>query len=168
MARADRRDLILKELEDALATMDPIILMTGEPIATGNIVRNRNQLPAEKTPGIILLDADETRDLRFPQNQGRGGPPGSGMMIMRPEVYVVLDVRQPPNKNVGQDLDIARAAIIATVLKNKNLQLLTGSGGVISYDGCITDLARNRQMKGQMGLMFSLGYPFIPGEFKDD
>jgi hypothetical protein len=134
-------------------------------IAAGNIVHNRDQLPAEKVPGIILLDADETKDPRFLQNSGRSTPSGPGMMKMTPEIYVVLDVRQPANKNVGEDLILARAAIMRLILRDTGLQAITGSGGSIVYDGCYTDLARNRQMKGQMGLSFTFGYPFIPGEF---
>ncbi len=134
-------------------------------IAAGNIVHNRDQLPAEKVPGIILLDADETKDPRFPSNQGRGGPPGPGMMKMTPEIYVVLDVRQPQNTNVGEDLILARAAIMDLITHDATLQAITGSGGSICYDGCYTDLARNRQMKGQMGLSFTFGYPYVPDEF---
>ncbi len=134
-------------------------------IKPGNIVHNRDELPAEKVPGIVLLDADETKDPRFPQNSGRSERSGPGMMKMTPEIYVVLDVRKPANLNVGEDLILARAAIMDAVLHDKTLQAITGSGGSIVYDGCYTDLARNRTMRGQMGLSFTFGYPFIPGEF---
>jgi hypothetical protein len=164
----DRRKLILDQLFSLLSGLT--IALTGGQTATvipaGNIVRNRDQLPAELVPGIILLDADETKDQRFPQNPGRQGPSGPGMMRMTPEIYVVLDVRQPQNTNVGEDLLLAREAIMALVLADPTLQSLVGSGGVIIYDGAYTDLARNRTMRGQMGLSFTFGYPFVPGEFK--
>lgn len=160
----DRRALILARLEEILGTL-AVTLTTGA-IAPGNIVRNRDELPAELVPGIILLDADEVKDQRFPQNSGRGGPPGPGVMKMTPEIYVVLDVRKPKNKLVGEDLLTARAAIIALVMGDRDLQAITGSSGSITYDACITDLARNRTMRGQMGLSFTFGYPFVPGEFK--
>lgn len=142
-----------------------IELTDGSVIAAGNIVHNRDELPAEKVPGIILLDADEVRDPRFQSNQGRGERPGPGMMKMTPEIYVVLNVRKPQNVNVGEDLNLARAAILNLVLHDPGLQKITGSGGAIVVDGCYTDLARNRQMKGQMGLSITFGYPFIPDEF---
>lgn len=142
-----------------------VTLTDGSVIAAGNIVHNRDELPAEKVPGIILLDADEVRDPRFPSNQGRSERPGPGMMKMTPEIYVVLNVRKPQNVNVGEDLNLARAAIIDLVLHDPVLQKATGSSGTIVLDGCYTDLARNRQMKGQMGLSITFGYPFIPDEF---
>lgn len=160
----DRRDRILDELETLLSSLT-IELTTGV-IPAGNFLRNRDELPKELVPGIILLDADELRDPRFPTNQGRGGPPGPGYMKMTPEVYIVLEVRKPHNKLVGKDLNKARNAIIAAVYGDKTLQQLTGEGGSIQYDGAITDLARNRTMRGQMGLSFTFGYPFIPGEFR--
>src|ERR1035437_10120531 len=160
----DRRALILETLLTALSRLS-ITLTDGSLIAAGNIVHNRDELPAEKVPGIILLDADEVRDLRFAQNQGRGERTGPGMMKMTPEIYIVLDVRKPHNKNVGEDLNLARVAIINLVVHNKDLQTITGSGGSIIYDGGVTDLARNRTMRGQMGLSFTFSYPFIPDEF---
>jgi hypothetical protein len=164
-ARADRRALILETLVTALSGLS-VTLTDGSVIAAGNIVHNRDELPAEKVPGIILLDADEVRDLRFPQNSGRSERPGPGMMKMTPEIYVVLDVRKGAlqNKNVGEDLNLARAAIMNLVLHTKDLQIITASGS-IAYDGCVTDLARNRTMRGQMGLSFTFSYPFIPDEF---
>ena len=160
---ADRRDMILARLETMVSGM--VITLSTGTIPAGNFVRNRDELPGDKVPGIILLDADETKDPRFPSNQGRSSRPGPGMMKMTPEIYVVLDVRKPQNKLVGEDLILARAAIMRAVLRDATLQAVTGPGGSIVYDGCYTDLARNRQMKGQMGLSFTFGYPFIPDEF---
>jgi hypothetical protein len=86
------------------------------------------------------------------------------MMKMTPEIYVVLDVRKPQNKNVGEDLSVARSAILKAILGDKTLSTITGSNGSINYDGCITDLARNRQLQGQMGVSFTFSYPWLPGE----
>lgn len=164
MTAVDRRVLILQELESLLGGLD-IELTTGR-IPAGNFVRNRNELPADKVPGIILLDADEVADPRYQRpNLGRDlatVPPQ--MMKMTPEIYVVLDVRKPQNINVGEDLSVARAAIVKAILTDKTLYTITGSNGQILYDGCVTDLARNRVMQGQMGLSFTFSYPFIPGE----
>jgi hypothetical protein len=156
--------MILDRLTTILSGLS-ITLTDGSVIAAGNIVHNRDELPAEKVPGIVLLDADEVRDQRFPNRDGRGTRPGPGMMRMTPEVYVVLDVRKPQNINVGEDLNLARAAILDLVLHDATLQQITGAGGTITLDGCYTDLARNRTMKGQMGLSITFAYPFIPDEF---
>lgn len=156
--------MILERLTTILSGLS--IELTEGTIPVGNFVRNRDQLTKELVPGVILLDADEVRDTRFPTNTaGRSTPPGPGMMKMTPEIYVVLDVRIPHNKNVGEDLNLARAAILDLVFRDPDLQMFTGSGSIV-YDGCVTDLARNRQMKGQMGLSISFTYPLIPGEFR--
>ena len=165
-AKADRRALILETLVTALSGLS-VTLTDGSAIAAGNIVHNRDELPADRVPGIILLDADEVRDPRFPQNPGRSERSGPGFMKMTPEIYVVLDIRKGAlqNKNVGEDLNLARAAIMNLILRTtKDLLVLTNEGSIV-YDGCVTDLARNRTMKGQMGLSFTFSYPFIPDEF---
>lgn len=163
-ALADRRAMILDRLFEILKGLT--IDLTVGTIPSGRIVRNRDELPKELVPGIILLDGDETKDPRFPQNSGRGLPVSPGMMRMSPEVYVVLDVRKPQNANAGEDLNLARAVILNAVLHDKTLGTIVGSNGSIVFDGAYTDLARNRQMKGQMGLAFTFVYPFIPTEFK--
>lgn len=164
MTAVDRRVLILQELERLLSTLD-IELTTGR-IPAGNFVRNRNELPADKVPGIILLDGDEKPDPRFKRpNIGRDlqtVPPQ--MMAMTPEIYVVLDVRKPQNKNVGEDLTVARSAILKAIILDRTLYQICDTNGQITYDGLVTDLARNRTMQGQMGMVFTFSYPFIPGE----
>lgn len=163
MTQIDRRVLILSELEDLLGKLT-VTLSTGA-IEAGNFVRNRNELTAEKRPGIILLDGDETPDPRVPAPPtGRDTAIAPRIMLMRPEIYVVLETRKPQNKNLGEDLSIARAAIIAAVLKDRTLQQIVGTNGQIIYDGCVTDLARNRTMEGQIGISFTFVYPFIPFE----
>jgi hypothetical protein len=139
------------------------IELTNGVIPAGNIVHNRNELPAEMVPGLILLDADEVAT-PIPHAQGRALRPGTCLMRMTPEIYVVLDVRKPQNTKVGDDLNLARAAILNCLLHDPTLQTITGSNGLIQYDGCVTDLARNRTMKGQMGLSITFTYPFIPDE----
>jgi hypothetical protein len=164
MTAVDRRVLILQELESLLSGLS-ITLSTGV-IPAGNFVRNRNELPADKVPGIILLDGDEAADPRYQRPQiGRDlttVPPQ--IVRMTPEIYVVLDVRKPQNINVGEDLSAARAQLMRAILTDKTLYTICGSNGQVTYDGVVTDLARNRTMQGQMGLLFTFTYPFIPGE----
>jgi hypothetical protein len=159
----DRRVLILNELETLLSGLD-IELTTGR-IAAGNFARNRNELTTAKRPGILLLDGDEVADPRVPQMQGgRDTAVPPRIMKMTPEIYVVLEDRKPNNKGVGTDVSIARAAVVKAILLDKTLRDITGSNGGIVYDGCVTDLARNRVMEGQVGISFTFIYPFIPSE----
>lgn len=160
----DRRGLILARLEALLPTL-AIEISTGV-IPVTHFVRNREELPEEFVPGVILLDGDEMRDPRFPDNTGRAMRSGPGVMKMSPEIYVVLQVRKPKNVNVGEDLLVARTAIVYAVTHDETLDLICGSTGGITFDACVTDLARNRHMRGQMGLSFTFSYPFIPDELK--
>lgn len=162
----DRRDKILARLEALLSGLT--ITLSSGTIPAGNFVRNRNELPAGLVPGIILLDADEVQDpraLKLPN--GSKLPPGVQLMKMTPEVYVVLDVRKPQNVGVGEDLNIARAKILRAVFTDAELLDICGSNGGITYDGCVTDLARNRQMQGQLGLSLTFVYPLFPQELQD-
>ena len=159
----DRRTDILAQVHTLLNSLE--ITLSDGTIPAKNFVHNRNELPKELVPGIILLDADEVSDPRGIQAPpGRGGPPGAKLMRMTPEIYVVLDVRKPNNVQVGEDLNKARLAILGTILNDKTLQAIVGSNGQISYDGCVTDLARNRTMQGQLGVSITFVYPLVPGE----
>lgn len=170
MAQTDRRQMILDRCWDLFSGFSLDLL--GGPngavqIKPGNVARNRADLQAEKVPGILLLDADEIRDSRQLQPN-----PGSQMtrmpaqiMKMTPETYIVLDTRPVGNENFGKDLNTTRLAILNLVMTDEQLWRIVGSNGNIVYDGCVTDLARNRTMKGQMGLSFTFTYPLIVREF---
>jgi hypothetical protein len=166
----DRRQLVLDRLYALLGGLT--IPLQGGPtgplsIVPGNIVQNRNELPKEKVPGIIILDGDEIKDPRA-QLATRGLTETrvpSSIMKMTPEVYVVLDTRGITNENVGRDLNTARLAILAAVLPDTQLQNIVGANGNIVYDGCVTDLARNRTMKGQLGISVTFTYPLIRSEY---
>lgn len=170
MTQRDRRQEVLDrvwELINALA----VDLAGGpngpKPILAGNADRNRNQLQDDKVPGFLVLDADEVRDPSFRQ-------PNPGMvqarmpaqvMKMTPEIYVVLDVRGVTNENVGKDLNTARLAILNAIMLDQQLLNIVGTNGNITYDGCVTDLARNRTMKGQLGISVTFTYPLLIQEF---
>lgn len=166
----DRRQEILDRL-DALFSGVTINLAGGPngPIAIvpAHYVRNRNELQKDKVPGIILLDADEVQDPRVltPPRGGTETRMPVQLMRMTPEVYVVLDERGVQNKNVGKDLNTARLALLNLVFTDGQLQTIVGANGKISYDGAVTDLARNRTMKGQLGMSFTFTYPLILAEY---
>jgi hypothetical protein len=167
----DRRQAVLSRLDALLSDIGPIVLLGGPngatTIAEGNYVLNRNALPENLVPGIILMDADEVRNVRQTQP-----PPGMAqrgvsdqVMSMTPEIYIVLDVRKPQNENVGADLNTARLAILAAVLPDTGLWNIVGANGNIVYDGCVTDLARNRLVQGQMGISITFSYPLKRTEY---
>jgi len=168
----DRRELVLERLAAILSGLNIPILGGPEPakvtlIPAGNFVRNRNELGDKQVPGIILLDADEVQvPYRRPERgQIERGVPDT-IMKMTPEIYVVLDVRGITNENVGQDLNAARLAILSAVLPDQELQKIVGSNGDVCYDGSVTDLARNRTMKGQLGISLTFKYPLRLTEYR--
>jgi hypothetical protein len=172
MTTADRRDEILNQLFALLSGLtitlsaDNASLQLPTQIPAGNIVRNRNELPKNLVPGIIMCDADELNNrsmVRPKRGQTETGIPPQ-LIDMTPEIYVVLDVRKPTNVNVGADLDLARLAILAVILPDETLQSIVGANGDIIYDGSVTDLARNRTMEGQLGLSVTFTYPLLPSE----
>lgn len=167
----DRRELILDRIYDLLSELSIPILGDGANgptlIAAGNIVRNQHDLDEKAVPGIILLDADEVksqRQVRPERGHRENGVPDS-VIKMTPEIYVVLDTRGVTNVNVGQDLNTARLAIMGTILPDLTLQSIVGDNGDIVYDGCVTDLARNRLMKGQLGISITFTYPLKVDEY---
>jgi len=170
----DRRAAVLDRLEELLSGMTIQLTGTNGTPATippGNFVRNRNELPGPNpadpqsgpglVPGIILLDADEINDPRaVPRPPGLvQGQMAPQIVKMTPEIYVVLDTRKKSNPNVGEDLNLARLAILAAIMPDSDIQEIVGPNGRITYDGCVTDLARNRTMKGQLGISLTFSYP---------
>ena len=115
----DRRQLVIDRLIALLGGLT--IPLLGGPSATedfaivpGNIVHNRNELPKDKVPGIIILDADEIKDPRaqLPTRGLTETRVPSNIMKMTPEIYVVLDTRGINNENMGEDLNTARLTIL--------------------------------------------------------
>lgn len=166
----DRRQEVLDRLEAIFGGLT--IDLLGGPngavqIVPGHFVRNRNELQKNKVPGIILLDADEVKDPRTPKEPPSGQqlrmPPQ--LMRMTPEVYVVLDERGVENKNAGKDLNTARLAILNVLMTDRQLWEIVGANGNIVYDGSVSDFARNRTMKGQLGMSVTFTYPLLVQEF---
>ena len=149
----DRRELVLVRLLAILATVPPIQV----------VVRNRGELPVDKRPAIILLDADETARLNVPQSRGRliAAP---CLVDMTPEIYVVMDLREPPNELIGKDMNAMRVKIVHAIYTDEDLKKILSSNGDIRYAGTATDMASGRSMEGQMHIRLTFTYPLIPSE----
>ncbi len=166
MTQRDRRQEILDRVWELINALG-ITLAGGpngpKPILAGNANRNRNQLQDDKVPGFLVLDADEVRDpnLRQPAPGLTQARMPVQIMKMTPEIYVVLDGRGVTNENVGKDLNTARLAILDALMTDVQLMKIVGPNGNITYDGCVTDLARNRTMKGQLGISVTFTYPLL-------
>lgn len=159
----DRRDLLLERVYAILQGLAGQQIGTGPVVQAANIVRNRGEMPTDKRPAIILMDADETSNK---EAFGRGRPGSTPLLVeVRPEIYVCLEGRKPQNLSVGEDLNAFRIAILKLVLFDSQLATIIGSPtGEIRYEGCLTDLARGRNEDGELGMMIAFRYPFIPTE----
>lgn len=150
----DRRELISQRVFAILQTVPNI----------ESYVRNRAEMPDDKRPCIIYLDADERTILKpIPQNNSNLSTQPEALEF-NPEIYVSLEARKPNNENVGQDLNAYRMVILKKLFEDTALKELLGPNGKIQYKGCVTDLARGRPMNGELGLDIAFVYFLKPSE----
>jgi hypothetical protein len=149
----DRREQILARLLVVLETV------SGVRVA----VRNRGELPPNKRPAVILLDADEIAREAPPQQRGRLTM-APNLVDMSPEIYVVMDQREPQNASIGEDMNTLRIAIMKAIMSDDQLAAILGSNGDIQYNGCETDMASGRSLEGQMHIRMTFTYVLRPSE----
>jgi hypothetical protein len=150
----DRREQILARLLVILESVGGVMVA----------VRNRGELPPAKRPAAILLDADEIARDPPPQNRGRLTL-APNLVDMSPELYVVMDQREPQNDSIGEDMNALRVAILKEIMSDDPLAALLGSNGDIQYNGCETDMASGRSLEGQMHIRLTFTYVLRPSEF---
>lgn len=148
----DKREEILTRLFELLQTVPGVT----------TVARNRGELPEDLRPAITLLDGDEEADLAAVAQGHMVQAPN--IVTMRPEIYAVLQQREPKNENVGQDLNTFRKEILRVIIGDNNLKTLVGTNGLIFYEGCLTDLASGRSMQGQIQVRLAFRYVMKPSE----
>jgi hypothetical protein len=158
----DRREEILTRVFDLLKTVPNVATDPYDNLPC--VYRNRDELPPNMRPGILLLDADEQANQHERDKNRPGRSPNT--VTMKPEIYVCLDPGKPDNANFGPRLNAFRQDIIRILTTDDTLASAVGigSGGEIFYAGAITDMARGRQLLGEIGIAFWLTYPLIPNE----
>lgn len=149
----DRRKQILSRL----------FVVLGTAIDTFTWYRNRGDLDADKRPGGIMLDADETVVTSMTERKPSTAAVPT-LISMSPEVYVILADTKPTNTNIGDVLNDYRTTLVKAVLLDETLRDLVGTNGTVRYDGIVTDLAKGRDMAGELGIGFTFIYPLIPSE----
>jgi hypothetical protein len=146
----DRRELILLRVLAILQGLSGIAVA----------VRNRGELPTDMRPAAVLLDADEVARPSLPQQRGRLTLPPQ-FVDMSPEIYVVMDQREPKNERIGEDMNALRVAIVKAVMGDPDIHQLVGANGDIRYDGVATDMASGRSMEGQMRIRMTFTYVLV-------
>ncbi len=124
------------------------------------VSRNRDQLPNEARPALVMWDADE--DVRTDsENRGRLGR-STVRVTLKPEIYIVIGGRKPKNELIGEDINAIRVAVLKAILLDTKLQELVGPNGQVFYLGVFSDLAVGRGGHGVMGLLFDITYSLNP------
>ena len=147
--QADKRESILARLALVLAAVDGIEA----------VFRNRIEIPENKRPAAVILDADETQaDTQIPE--GRGRPIGASpcLMAMTPEIYLLTG---DAPASIGTDLNDLRTKVLKAVLQDETLISLCKDGD-ITYLGFTTGLASGRSMEGEAGISFQFQYVLFP------
>jgi hypothetical protein len=150
----DKRELILARLFVVLQTVPGFV----------TIARNRGEIENAQRPSLVMLDGDE---VAHEAAQGRGRIAASPNLVsLNPEIFISLKGAKPQNENVGQLLSAFRVAVLKAIQQDSELGSLCDveTGGEIQYKGCDTDLGRNRNMSGEMGLNIAFVYAFKPSE----
>jgi hypothetical protein len=145
-----KRELILARVEELLGTID----------GPKTVLRNRGLADNDMRPALILLDGDE-----FSRTTGdkRGRVAMSPqIMELRPQVFIVMDVRWPQNADLGPDINALKWAIEQALANDQNLIDLVGTNGNILLLRAETDLKSGSAVRGQLRLDFTLTYVLDP------
>jgi hypothetical protein len=158
----DKREMILSRLFTVLQGVPGVATdpETGGPC----VYRNRDELPDNKRPGILLLDANEVAEEKAKDRNRLSKSPD--LVMIKPEIYVTLTTAKPQNEGQGEALSAMRSAVLKAVLLDDTLNDLcgVGKGGEMQYAGSLTDMARGQPMEGEIGIMISFTYIFKPTE----
>lgn len=140
-----------------------VIVQTVAENLHAHYFRNRGELPDEKRPAIVLFDADEVSEPPIQSNSVR--PAASANLVhLTPQIIVILKDDKPHNANVGPLLAEFRLAILSSVITDTELIGLIGKNGSFRFNGCATDLGRERTCIGEMQVSMSFIYAFKPDE----
>lgn len=138
----DRRELCLSHLLSILGSVEGV----------STVLRNEKDISGSKRPGIILMDQDDdTGDVP----QGRP-PSGPEMVSMTPEVRILVG---GTSAEVGPALNAIRLKIIEVVKNDSQWPTILTTNGAVRFLGSGTELARGRNMSGEMVLSFMFTYP---------
>lgn len=146
---SDRREEILTRLLVIAQGIDGIVAA----------YRNKDELGEKMRPAIVILDADEAAN---DGDNNRGRPFASMRRVtMTPELYIVLGGKPD---TIGTDINALRAKLIKAVLTDATLASILTVNGSMSYEGCVTSLARGRTMEGECSVIFSFTYILNPAD----
>jgi len=149
----DLRELILQRLKAILDGVD----------GARTVWRDRDDVPPDGTPTLILLDGRE-RKLTATAGGGRRRMPLVEMELT-PQVWIQIQPRTDvTNPGVGEELSGWRQKILSAVFNDGELAGLQGENGQLQYLGCQTDMEIGSDVIGNMLVDISLTYLFDPDD----
>jgi hypothetical protein len=168
---ADKRELILARIETCLGLVKFVGITTlpgnVNPMAEKKVYRNRGEIAANGRPAITMLDGDEEGGVAAIQSSRGSVTAPPSVVFLRPEIYGLLDNREPKNPEVGQDLNKLRKEMLRVIFTDGPLATLIGDGAII-YEGCQTDLASGRSMEGQVQLRIAIRYSLKSADMTEE
>lgn len=143
----DRREEILDRLTAIAQSL----------FAQNAVFRNRDEVPEDPRPAILINDGDESSPDPDPAMRSLSGT----LAVMTPIITVFAD---PVNKEAAKIVAAKRAALLAAIMQDSTLLSITGPNGFIRYVGFSTtdELGRRRAASGAMA--FSFRYPLLASE----
>jgi len=157
----DRRSQILNRLQAILGEVIADIAGTPAPL----VFRNRDQIPPDKLPAMLLLDGIE--DTVLTKKSPRGGP-SSSIMALKPEIFALLKHKPLESESAyAPEMNAYRNAIYVRIMFDAQLLNIMGDNGGIEYRGFQTDMQTGRSMWGELQLFFIFHYPLIPSELQE-
>jgi len=146
----DRREEILARLRMILETVPGI----------KKAARNLEEISGSDRPAIVMHDAAESDAglaNRLPKSK-------NDMMVLSPQIYILLGARALV---VGSKISELRMAVLPVILKDEQLQELTGGSrgnGDIHYTGCGLDTTSGENREARLELSFEFTYPLLMTE----
>jgi hypothetical protein len=118
--------------------------------------RNIDEMQELQRPCLILIDGDEVIS---PTSTGRNGQP----MVMEMTPIIAIGVSDKP-ETLGAQANGFRAAILAGLLADAQLQGLATTNGRIQYTGANGKLSHGSLMASDLQLNFTISYKLDPSE----
>lgn len=147
----------MSEIEDKREEILARLKIVGQTVVAPDCVfRNQVDIPPDKRPALVILDADETAD---ESAYDRGRPPhGPVKMVMQPEIFLLLEASA---ERVGGTLNIFRRKLLRMILHDASLIALCNEGD-IRYLGMQTGLGVGRSMEGESRFDIEFRYILRP------
>lgn len=132
-----------------------IITVIEDTLSGITVYRNRGEVKKAQRPAVFFFDGD-TETVLPRDNGAKAGPV---LIVHRPEIWYLAEDRQPRNEGIGELLSAVHDSLAEAIIRDSELRTLLTSNGAIRFEGCETDLGKDRAMSGEIKIKFAFVYP---------